>query len=95
MELIFPPPPPWLEPLVYPSERLRWACEILGWTPGALAKRLNINETSARDWWNERRNIPAQVGPWLEALIVPHLEFPLPDNWGNPSRPVHPPQLRG
>jgi ribosome-binding protein aMBF1 (putative translation factor) len=76
------PPAPVPFSLPYPRERLVWACATLGWSIGELARRLNIREDTARQMAMGRRNIPDDLGHWLEACVAIAETMPTqPEGW--------------
>lgn len=71
------------------AERLRWCLEVLGWSSQELARRLAVNEKSARYWVAGRRPVPDSLAAWIEHLVAVMLQQPaLPDGWADkPSEP--------
>jgi plasmid maintenance system antidote protein VapI len=55
------------------AERLRWLLEVIGWSRGELARRLDIAESSAAQMCQGKRNIPNRAAVWLETPAAIHL----------------------
>jgi hypothetical protein len=48
--------------------RLQWQLEVLGWSQGELARRLDLRPTKVTQWANGSSFPPNRVGIWLEML---------------------------
>lgn len=58
--------------------RLRECLNILGWTQRGLARMLNRQEGTVRQWARGVVTIPDDVGEWLERLARFHAKNPPP-----------------
>jgi hypothetical protein len=75
------PEPPVPFSLPYSGERLRWAISVIGWPINEAARRLNIDNSSLRQMFRNRRLIPNVLGLWAESLAAIHLSMPVPFGW--------------
>ena len=58
-------------------ERLSWQLEVLKWSNGELARRLNIRPSKVSAWINGRSFVPNRVAVWLEDLAQKTLAGPI------------------
>jgi hypothetical protein len=76
----FPEPPvPFAIP--YPSERMSWALDVIGWPARELAQRIHTHEASVRQMLRGRREIPDVLGIWVETLAQMMIALPEPYGW--------------
>lgn len=59
--------------------RLRECLNAIGWTQRGLARLLERQEGTVRQWARGAVQIPADVGAWLERLSAAHREYPPPE----------------
>ena len=58
--------------------RLRECLDALGWTQRGLARMLNRQEGTVRQWARGAVQIPPDVAAWLETLAAVHERHPAP-----------------
>lgn len=75
------PRPPTKFSMPMKAPRLLWCLEVIGWSRGELARRLDVSETTAKTFVNGKRNIPANLAIWLETLASMHMALPAPHFW--------------
>jgi hypothetical protein len=75
------PRPPAKFTIPMKHQRLEWCLQVIGWSRGELARRLDVSETTAKTLVNGKRNIPANIAVWLETLASMHLALPAPHFW--------------
>lgn len=71
------------EPFLLPmsKDRLRWNLECIGWSPGELARRLDVNERSMLNWLSGKKVIPDRVAVWIETVRALITALPAPPFW--------------
>jgi hypothetical protein len=75
------PQPPQLPPQD-DRDRLAQAMATLGWSSRGLATRLQVAETTIRNWLTGRRGVPQNVLTWIEAKAAALSQVPdLPEGW--------------
>jgi transcriptional regulator with XRE-family HTH domain len=67
------PDPPVGFSIPYPFARACWALDVLGWSKAELAGRLHTDEGSVRQYLRGKREIPAVLAMWLEALVATYI----------------------
>jgi hypothetical protein len=65
------------------AERLQWLLEVIGWSRGELARRLDIADSFAAQMCEGKRKIPNRAAVWLETLAAIHLSMPKPRSGAN------------
>jgi hypothetical protein len=66
----------------YTPHQMLAALVILGWSSGHLARRLKVREGTVRQMLGGKRNIPNQLGRWLDQCATIAQTMPaLPDDW--------------
>lgn len=63
------------------AAHLRWQMEMVGWSDGELAGRLNVDESKVYAWRRAKSNIPNHVAVWLETLAYIVTSIPMPIGW--------------
>jgi transcriptional regulator with XRE-family HTH domain len=63
------------------SAHLAWQLDMIGWSDGELARRLNVAPTKVSKWRRGKSNIPNQVALWLETLAQMVTSIPNPIGW--------------
>jgi hypothetical protein len=62
-------------------EHLAWQLDMIGWSAGELARRLNVPDHKVVVWIRGKSNIPNQVALWLETLAHIVTSIPMPIGW--------------
>lgn len=75
------PRPPGKFSLPMTHERLNWCLDVLGWSRGELARRLDISDSTAGQMTTGKRNIPNRMAVWLETLAQMQRAMPAPFFW--------------
>jgi hypothetical protein len=69
-------------PPVDSRDRLPWLMVMIGWSSAELARRLDVNPETARQWVSGRSRMPEIARAWLEDLAACHLARLKPSGWG-------------
>ena len=75
------PRPPGKFALPMTPERLTWCLDVLGWSRGELARRLDVSEGTTSQMTTGKRNIPHRLAVWLETLAQMQRALPAPFFW--------------
>lgn len=81
------PLPHWFKAPPEPSipmtpERLRWCCDVVGWSSQELARRTGHHDGSIRQMKRGKRTAPPGLAYWLEPIVAVNLALPpLPSGW--------------
>jgi hypothetical protein len=68
------------------KEELSDVLRRIGWSSTYLAGRLGIQETTVRRWLSGHREVPPNVGEWLEEVAtLMDKAPPLPRGWQRPG----------
>ena len=63
-------------------DRMSELMRQIGWTSGEVSRRLGVRETSSRQMLQGKRNIPNNLGDWLEDIAARIQAAPaLPNDW--------------
>jgi DNA-binding transcriptional regulator YiaG len=74
--------PPVKDSAAMTGDELSELLREVGWPAAELARRLSIREDTVRGWLNGRREVPPNVGRWLEQIRDGIATAPaLPDGW--------------
>jgi hypothetical protein len=82
------PESPFLDPpdeltLPISCEHIEWCLEVLGWSHGELARRLDVNPNKVSKWIGGKSHMPNRVAVWLEMLARVMHAMPVPPLWGD------------
>lgn len=64
-------------------ERIDWLLVMIGWSPGELAKRLNVRDDVVRHWRSGKSFMPFRAAVWMETVAAVVLALPQPAGWGD------------
>jgi transcriptional regulator with XRE-family HTH domain len=81
MTMFDPVEPPDGFTLPLSSVHLAWQLDMIGWSDGELARRLNVAPNKVSRWRLGKSNIPNQVALWLETLACIVTSIPNPIGW--------------
>jgi ribosome-binding protein aMBF1 (putative translation factor) len=86
VESLFEDPPVEFS-LPMPAERIQWALDVIGWSHGELARRLEVEPSKVSKWAGGKSYMPNRVAIWLEMLAGVMQVMPKPILWGEDVLP--------